>query len=427
MRSIGVFMIRKALAILALLAFPLMLLGVRHYRKSLLTPMPRGMVLGLYATSPDYDYGFEIGRIAATGAQCMTIQPLYRMERFDSNDVVCKPIASPTDETLRRTFRQARAHGLRVMFFPTINIRGEAQDPTWWRGNIEPSDWEAWWRNYTAFNVHLARLAQEGGVEWYSLGTEMTSTHRFPDQWRALAAAVRQVFHGKLTYSINFDAHDSFTFGDCLDVVGMNTYDPIAKHDEYPSEAQIRDAWWWIIYKARTLEARFQKPVMITEIGYPSVAHAHVGPWDFRTDKPADPTLQNQLVGGALAVARNWTEGAAIFYYLYGEVLKPGVLPGGPNDRTYAPWNKPVERTLRWFYAEPMFENRIPATVENLQEAMIQSLAAAQRRSRDYEDAPLPPWILQWRRQHPDDWDRAGKILVSEPTPSAKIPKGFER
>ena len=55
-----------------------------------------------------------------------------------------------------------------------------------------------------------------------------------------------------------------------------------------------------MVFKARPLTARFGRPVMITEVGYPSVAHAHVGPWDFRTDKPFDLDLQNFLLKGAL-------------------------------------------------------------------------------------------------------------------------------
>lgn len=420
-------MIRRTLAILALLAFPLMWWGLGRHMHKLPVAQPRGMVLGLYAYSPDYDYGPELVRIAGIGAHCVTLQPLYLMESHDATEIVRNPIASPTEESLLRTFRQGKALGLRMMFFPTINIRGEANDPTWWRGNIEPRDWDAWWRAYTAFNVHLATLAEEGGVEWYCLGTEMTSTHRFPDQWRHLAAEVRKVFHGKLTYSINFDAHDSFTFGDCLDVVGMNTYDPIAKQKEYPSTQDIRDAWWWIVYKARTLELRFQKPVMITEIGYPSVAHAHVGPWDFRTDKAADPGLQNELVKGALNVLYNWREGAGIFYYLYGEALNHRVVPGGLDDRTYAPWGKPVEQTLRSYYALPLMEGEALPDPSKKQEALVEVIAAARRRELTYEDGALPPWILQWKGQHPDDWKKAGEILAREPIPATKIPKGREK
>src|SRR5690348_6195740 len=286
-------MYRRVIAWASLLAVPATFLIVRQVRKVKLVPQPRGMVLGMYAGVPDYDYARELDRIAASGATCVSLQAIYRMDSGHSDEIRVHPTSSPTDEALLRAFHEARARNLRIMFFPTINIKDEADNAKWWRGNIAPDHWAVWWKNYTAFNVHLAALAQEGGVEWYSVGTEMATTHPFRNSWCALIQQVRQVYKGKVTYSVNFDSHDSFTFGDCLDVIGMNTYDPIAKYDEYPSRQQIVDEWWWIVEKARVLEARFHRPVMITEVGYPSVAHAHVGPWYFRTDKPADPSLQD--------------------------------------------------------------------------------------------------------------------------------------
>ena len=417
-------MIRRCLAIGALLAVPVLLVCLRLRDKRALVPQPRGMVLGLYAGVPDYDYAAELTRIRETGATAVSLQAIYRMEHFDSEEIVRHPTSSPTEDSLRRTFRQARERGLRMMFFPTINLRDEAESATWWRGNIRPRDWGLWWRNYTAFNVRLARIAQEEGVEWYSVGTEMASTHAFPDRWRALVEEVRKVYKGKITYSVNFDAHDGFTFGDALDVIGMNTYDPIAKRAEEPSDQEIRDAWWWIVYKARTLQARFNRPVMITEVGYPSVAGAHAGPWDFRTVRPADPGLQNRLVTGALKVLRNWGDGSAVFYYLYGENLKAGVVPGGLQDRTYAPWGKPVEASLRWYFSEPVFEGRIPATPRLLEEAVTQSLLAAARKDLRYEDGKPPRWVTEWLRLHPGDKARVDALIAREPRPLKKIPKG---
>jgi hypothetical protein len=419
-------MLKKLLALAALLALPLTLAVIRRRERRVLVPQPRGMVLGLYAGMPDYDYREELNRIAATGATCVSLQAIYRMDRGTSCEIHRHPTSSPTDTSLRRTFRQARGHQLRIMFFPTINLKDEAGNATWWRGNIEPSDWDLWWRNYTVFNVHLARIAQEEGVEWYSLGTEMASSQRFPDRWRQLAQDVRRVYKGKLTYSVNFDSHDSFTFGDCLDVIGMNTYDPIAKHDSAPTPEQVRDAWWWIVNKARTLQARFQRPVMITEVGYPSVAGANQGPWDFRTDKPSDLALQNFLLTGALGVLRNWSDGEAVFYYLYGENLN--VKPvGGPEDRTYAVWGKPAEATLRSYFALPIFEGQRPLQARERHDAVLQSVVSSLRKVRDYEDATLPPWVEAWMAAHPDDRAEAGRLIALEPKPAHKIPKGRER
>jgi hypothetical protein len=414
------------IALIAIFVLPLTLWLVRRAKHRALVPQPRGIVLGLYAGVPDYDYGEELDRIAATGATCVSLQAIYRMDTGQSHEIRRHPTSSPTEESLRRTFRQARVRGLRMMFFPTLNMRDEADNAEWWRGNIKPDNWALWWQNYTAFNVRLAALAQAGGVEWYSLGTEMASTHCFPDQWRRLASEVRQVFKGKLVYSVNFDSHDSFTFGDCLDVIGINTYDPIAKYDEYPSADQVRDAWWWVVYKARTLTARFQRPVMITEVGYPSVAHAHVGPWDFRTDKPLDLALQDFLLKGAFGVLRHWSDGDAVFYYLYGENLN--VKPvGGPSDRTYAVWDKPAEATLRKYFREPIWEGHIPPKAGNSHEAVVQALVSWHRKLRDYEDAELPPWVVDWEARNPMDAAEALAILQKEPAPARRIPKGKER
>ncbi len=416
---------RQILAIAALLALPAALAVIRRLERHKLVPQPRGMVLGLYAGMPDYDYREELERIRDAGATCVSLQAIYRMDSGHACEIRRHPTSSPAEAALRRTFREARAAGLRILFFPTINIRDEADNARWWRGNIEPSDWDLWWRNYTEFNVHLARIAQEEGVEWYSLGTEMASTHRFPDRWRGLAAEVRRVFKGKLTYSVNFDSHDSFTFGDCLDVIGMNTYDPIARRDPRPTPGQVRAAWWWIVNKARTLQARFNRPVMITEVGYPSRAGAHAGPWDFRSGQPLDLGLQDELLEGAFGVLRNWSDGAAVFYYLYGENLDRRPV-GGTGDRSYAVWDKPAEAILRAYFALPIFEGQRPLGAKERREAVVQSLLASLRKARDYEDAGIPPWVEAWMRDHPEDGAEAERALAQEPRPAHKVPRGRE-
>jgi hypothetical protein len=424
---------RRLLSLVSLALLPLAVWGVRRRQAKALVPQPRGIVLGMYTGEPDYVYDKEMARIKATGATCVTLQAIYRMDSGHSNEVHRHPTSSPTEAALLENFRIAKRLGLRVMFFPTINLKDEKENVTFWRGNIAPSDWDAWWKSYTAFNVRLATLAQEGGVEWFSLGTEMASTHPFTDRWCKLAEDVRKVFKGKLTYSVNFDSHDSFEFGKCLDVIGMNTYDPIAKYDDYPTQAQINDAWWWIVAKARTLRARFDRPVMITEVGYPSVAHAHVGPWDFRTDKPTDVPLQDFLLKGTFGVLRHWSDGDAVFYYLYGENLgdrNPDGSrkePGGMDDRTYAVWGKPSESTLKAYFAQPIWEGHIAPKAEDIHTAVIETLKSHARKARDFEDYTEPHWVAEWRKAHPQDWTEAQAALAKEPPPPRKVPKGKER
>lgn len=391
----------------------IILISIKLKNRSII--QPRGMVLGLYAGIPDYDYREELKQIAETGATCVNIQALYFMETGTSCTIYSHPTNSPTEFNLRQTFKEAKANRLRVMFFPTINIKGEANNAKWWRGNIKPINWDLWWQNYTNFNVRLAQIAQEEGIEWYSVGTEMTSTHQFKHQWQKLISEVRKVFKGKITYSINFDSHDSFDFGNSLDVIGINTYDPIAKSTRYPTAEQIQNSWWWIIIKARTLQARFNRPVMITELGYPSVEGAHTGPWDFRSHKPCNPTLQNFLLKEALSVLQNWYDGEAVFYYLYGENLSKKPV-GGITDRTYAIWGKPSELTLKTYFALPIYKYKQSnsALIEARHYAIIQTIASHLRKHTSHKKTPMPIWIKQWLIEHPTDGLEAEKIVRLE-------------
>ena len=372
-------------------------------------PQARGMVLGLYANDPNFDYGEPLKRMASLGVRTASLQFIYYMDEFSSHEITQHPINSPTNENLRRTIRQARSLGMRVMIFPTLNLRNEAQDDKHWRGNIEPNDWGLWWTNYQAFNVRFARIAQEEGVEWYSVGTEMESSQRFKDQWIHLIQSVREVFKGKITYSVNFDAQDSFDFGEALDVIGMNTYDPITKEKDFPSRETIYQHWWWILYKARTLEVRFNKPVMITEIGYASSESAHRDPWDFRSPSPPYPERQALLMEEALRVLQHWTEGEGIFYYLYGEDLKAGIRPGGPLDRTFSPWGKPTEGLLRHYFAIPkwnyeFWKGKYPVPSSAKDYAMAQTLLSQLRRLEARDLKVLPPWVLTWGQNHPESF-----------------------
>ena len=106
-------MIRRCLALLAILVLPLTLRFVGRRQRKALVPQPRGMVLGLYAGIPDYDYHEELDHIAATGATCVSLQAIYRMETGRSNEVVRHPTSSPSEAALLRTFQQARDHRLR--------------------------------------------------------------------------------------------------------------------------------------------------------------------------------------------------------------------------------------------------------------------------------------------------------------------------
>jgi hypothetical protein len=124
-------------------------------------------------------------------------------------------------------------------------------------------------------------------------------------------------------------------------------------------------------------------------------------------------------------VLRNWSDGEAVFYYLYGENLS--VKPvGGPDDRTYSVWGKPAEATLRDYFALPIFQGQRPLQDKDRRDAVVQSLVSNLRKVRDYDDATMPAWAEAWMAAHPADRDEAVRLIGLEPKPAHKVPKGKE-
>ena len=71
---------------------------------------------------------------------------------------------------------------------------------------------------------------------------EFTFAQKFDARWRQIIAAIRQVYHGKLTYGGNWDSFNEVTFWDALDYIGVLAYFPLTKTPN-PSSAEIAAAW----------------------------------------------------------------------------------------------------------------------------------------------------------------------------------------
>lgn len=104
------------------------------------------------------------------------------------------PALSPSDQSLRAAIRRARRQGLHVFLKPQVDILVGG-----WRGEItfsSESNWEAWFHSYRAFISHYARLAQEEGVELFSVGVELDAARHREADWRNVVQSVRELFRG---------------------------------------------------------------------------------------------------------------------------------------------------------------------------------------------------------------------------------------
>src|SRR3954467_10138458 len=218
---------------------------------------------------------------------------------------------------------------------------------TEWRGTLKPESWEDWFVSYREIMKHYAIIAEAGGVDVLSVGSELVSAENRVDQWHRLIRMVRKIYHGKLTYSANWDAYTRVPFWDQLDLIGMNSYYTLG-NDSKVSVDEIVDRWRGIQRDLLAFQKRQGRPILFTEVGWCSLANAASEPWDYtRTSLPVDLELQRKLYEGFF---KAWQGNPALGGFMFWEWTSG---EGGPADRGYTPENKPAEKVLKEWLAKP--------------------------------------------------------------------------
>jgi len=303
--------------------------------------------VNLHFEMPELGVTYEslLAGMAREGFTHVSLVTQWAQGDVHSAEVRPHPTETPPDETLRRALRAARAVGLRALVFPILWLeRSRAGE---WRGALRPRDRGAWWRAYERFTLHYAHIAAQEGAWGLSVGSELSSMEGDEGRWRALIAAARARFSGRLLYSANWDHAERVPFWDAVDHIGVTGYHPLSSAPD-PSVEELTAAWG----RARDTLGRWLdrahpgRPLLITELGYPSLRGAAARPWDYTPDRPVDLEAQRRPLE---AFRRAWRGEAR----LEGAFVWSWWGLGGPHDGWYTVRNKPALREVRaWLRAE---------------------------------------------------------------------------
>jgi len=227
------------------------------------------------------------------------------------------------DDVLRQLIGQIHQAGMGVVLLPTLLVG----DGTW-EGAIAPSDVNAWFDAWQDILLHYATIAQESGVEILLIGSELVSLRDRHDQWIKLIGAVRQHYHGLLSYSANWWFDQKFYRSVLemrqwseLDYIGVTAYFELT-NKENPSLAELESAWRRnrnrrdVIADLDRLSSRYaDKPIVFWEFGYQSKDGANIQPWNFLRDAQPDPQEQADAFQAYFNVfsSQSWWSGQGIF------------------------------------------------------------------------------------------------------------------
>jgi len=299
---------------------------------------------GLYSL-PDSDV--SLAHLAETGADWISLIVTGYQDNLKSLQISANA-STPTDSDLIHVLNQAHSLGLKVMLKPHVDL---ANDPSHWRGQIgraftsEP-EWAEWFASYRRFIEHYADLAAVFGADQFCVGCELEGTTHRESDWRAVVAAVRSRYLGPLVYAGNHSGEEAgITWWDAVDAIGVDAYYPLSRKLN-PTLDELKAAWQPLVASLASLSARWQKRIILTEIGYRSINGTAMHPWDWQIRGAVDLQEQADCYQAAFqSLARQpWFGG--IYWWSW----SPDPNEGGPADDGYTPHNKPAEEVLRaWF------------------------------------------------------------------------------
>lgn len=309
----------------------------------------RGVALGLFASDPRWDYGPLLDEVRDLGATHVLLAVVWTQRTVGSARLHRQRGASADDDVIVRTLQQAKARGLSATLFPIVRLEQHAPDE--WRGRIEPrAGVDAWFASYRDYILTMAGLARQGGAARLSVGSELVSLEHHDARWRALIADARARFPGRVLYSANWDHFTRVPFWDAVDDVGVTGYFELAANERLPTNEELARAWREPLASLRALKAATGKPLIVTEVGYPSMVGAARSPWDETRRAAVDLEGQARLIdafcrafrGPVGAVdAGDVAEGGLDGFYVWNWF---GF--GGPADTSYTPRNKPGAAAL---------------------------------------------------------------------------------
>ena len=312
--------------------------------------------------------GYTWGFFAKSG-EYQTEEAMRSMERLHSNglDWICIPVnafqesylsttifplygRTQTDADLAFAIGYAKKLGMKVCLKPMVDCLDGV-----WRARIHFTDEsrvnynDRWFRSYTNFLLHYARIAEETGCEMLCTGCEMDGMDVNTERCIELIGKVREVYHGIVMHNINHGDEFKYPWLNIVDVIGISGYYRVTDGVDVGLDRMLES---WAAVKERLIKAHrlYNKPIMMAEIGVRNEHGCSKYPYDFkdRPDVPLDEDEQADFYESAMRTFwdEEWFSG--FFWWDWKARLTP---PDKIHEnRDFTVYGKKAEGVLKKWY-----------------------------------------------------------------------------
>lgn len=306
------------------------------------TPVPfsdayhDGYVLVLWSSYVDADLTNIIQRVQVTGATHLSVPYFGCQSDTQSSDVGACQMGD--NQQALRAAKIAVQLGMSVTLLPIVVT------PKWdWRGEFDPTDVDGWFKSYETWLKGVAQIFSNLGSKELIVGSEFSKLYQYEDRWSQLLQDMHGAFKGPLIVTVNWDALDHGFWADA-DAIGVSSYHPLSG-DDSPDQDALNSGMNDVKNELMALSKKWNRPIYITEAGFPSTVGAARHPWLSDSSEEVDPALQATCFG---VFAGAWQGEKAM-------VRASIWATSDPNDPT-ASYNletlgKPAESVISGFFA----------------------------------------------------------------------------
>ncbi len=249
----------------------------------------------------------EVPQMQKGTAACWVQMPvLLHQDSLTSTAVVQ---GDPTTSLTSFNYGLQYAKSLGLHVFVTIQLQSSGDQP--WAAFIHFYTYaqeKQWFDSYWQTVKPYAVAAQADGVEQFAIGTE----YRWLEQnapaslWNGLISEVSQVFHGTITYDMDWSSlpysPPSWMGNPLLKMIGISSYAPLISNAMWVNPRSMRALW--VQMAQRDLDhfsISINKPILLSEIGFPNCQVALYQPWNSSCTAPQDQQEQAGATDAALA------------------------------------------------------------------------------------------------------------------------------
>jgi hypothetical protein len=354
--------------------------------------------------------------IRATNANYTAVLATWYVQTYDSNSIAPETTdspgyssstdpLSPSDAAVIAAIQALQEQGITVTLKPHVDSidgtwRGDFTWPSTDTTTAEQQAWlTAWFTSYQSFILHYAQIASQNGVGTLVIGTEFTKLSgntcagSCESYWlQYVINPLRQQYPDlTLAYGANAtSAGDEFTtvsFWNDVDIIGVDGYFPIDSSADCntstppdPTLAELEAGWtdnpcsgdFNAESALQNLSSAYPgKPLIFTEIGYPSATGSNAAPYSSSPVGAYDPTEQANCYEAFFDVfsqQTSWMKG--VFWWAW------MVSPPAASDTGDSPQNKTAGDTTlpEWFGSQTEGFTLAPA---NAALALSQSAATS--------------------------------------------------